>query len=50
MTGLLFRLKPLDPASLVFAATLLLMVGVVASLVPGVSAVRTDPARTLRAE
>jgi putative ABC transport system permease protein len=50
MTGLLFRLKPLDPASLGFAAALLLTVGVVAALVPGVSAVRTDPSRTLRTE
>jgi putative ABC transport system permease protein len=50
MAGFLFRLKPLDPVSIGFAAALLLMVGVVASLAPGVSAVRTDPARTLRAE
>jgi predicted permease len=48
--GLLFRVKPEDPISLGFAAVLLLMIGVVASLAPGVSAIRTDPARTLRAD
>jgi putative ABC transport system permease protein len=50
MTGFLFQLKPLDLVSLAFAASVLLLVGVVAALVPGVSAVRTDPVKTLRAE
>jgi ABC-type antimicrobial peptide transport system permease subunit len=46
-SGFLFRISPVDPLTFAAAAVLLLAVGGVAAAIPGVRAMRIDPARTL---
>lgn len=46
----LFNLSPLDPATLAASAGVLLLVGLIAGCGPGLNAVRTNPAQTLRTE
>jgi putative ABC transport system permease protein len=50
MTGFLFGVPPLDPASLAASALVLLLVSALASAGPSLNAVRTDPLQTLRTE
>jgi putative ABC transport system permease protein len=50
MTGLLFEVRPADPAVLASALGLLLAAGAAACLVPAWRAARIDPAKSLRAE
>lgn len=50
LRGLLFGVHPLDPASLLAAALLLVGVSAVASYLPARRAMQVDPASTLRAE
>jgi len=45
---LLYRVQPLDPATYLSVATILLMVSLVASLIPAARAASLDPMRTLR--
>jgi len=46
----LFGVKPLDPAAFAFAASLLVIVGIAAALVPARRATRIDPLSALRAQ
>ena len=48
MTGLLFGISPVDPATFVGGAALLLAVAAIASAIPGARVLRIDPAQTLR--
>jgi putative ABC transport system permease protein len=48
--NLLFQLSPRDPLSLAAAATLMLVVAVLAGFVPARRASRVDPVVALRAE
>jgi len=50
LTTLLFGISRLDPLTYVGAATLLILVALVATAVPAGRAARIDPARTLRAQ
>jgi putative ABC transport system permease protein len=50
LAGLLFGIGPADPATLVATAASLALVAVLASLVPALRAIRTDPVDALRAE
>ncbi len=50
MRGLLFEVRPLDPATLLGAALLLVGAAGVASWLPARRAVRVDPAVVVRAE
>ena len=50
LTQLLFQTAPTDTATFVATAVALALVAVVASLVPAVRAVRTDPVDALRSE
>lgn len=50
LSGVLFRVAPTDPVSLLGAGAVLLAVGAAASLVPAWRASRTDPVESLRAE
>ena len=50
MTGLLFEVRPADPATLAGAVGLLLAAGAAACVVPAWRAARIDPANSLRAE
>lgn len=50
MTGLLYEVRPADPAALAGAAGLLLVTGAVACALPAWRASRIDAARSLRAE
>jgi ABC-type antimicrobial peptide transport system permease subunit len=49
-TGLLFGTSPLDALSFAFGPTLLIVVGMAASLVPAFRAASIDPVRVLRGE
>jgi ABC-type antimicrobial peptide transport system permease subunit len=46
----LFGVQPVDPVSIVLAATALLAAGVLAAWVPGRRAAKADPATALRYE
>jgi len=46
--GLLFGISPVDPATFVGGAALLLAVAAIASAIPGARVLRIDPAQTLR--
>jgi putative ABC transport system permease protein len=48
MTGLLFGISPVDPATFVGGAALLLAVAAIASAIPGARVLRIDPAQALR--
>jgi len=48
MAGLLFGVSPVDPATFVGGAALLLAVAAIASAIPGARVLRIDPAQTLR--
>ena len=48
--SLLYRVAPLDPATLIAVAALLLVVATLASLVPAIAAATVDPMKALRAE
>jgi len=48
ISGLLFGISPLDPATFAAAAIFLLAVVAAASAIPGARVLRLDPARTLR--
>ena len=50
VSSLLFEVRPFDPASLVAAATVLTLTGLVACLGPARRLSRVDPAVALRAE
>jgi hypothetical protein len=50
LAGLLFQVRPTDPAALGGACVVLLAAGAVASLVPALRATRIDPVRALRAD
>lgn len=50
MLLLLFQTKPWDPVVHAVIVTLILVVGVPASLVPAVRAVRMDPVRALQSQ
>jgi putative ABC transport system permease protein len=50
LAGLLFEVRPGDPARLVLAVTVLFGVGLVAAFVPARRATRIDPVAALRAE
>jgi len=49
-SSMVFGLKPWDPATLIAAAALLLIVTVVTSIVPALKAANVNPIETLRAE
>jgi ABC-type antimicrobial peptide transport system permease subunit len=48
--SLLFELKPYDPATLLFAAGSLGVIGILASFVPAYRASKVDPVNTLRCD
>ena len=48
MTGLLYGIRPLDPATLVAVTAILLLVSLIASGAPAYRAARFDPMQTLR--
>jgi putative ABC transport system permease protein len=48
ISGILFGISPVDPATFAGGAAFLLAVAVIASAIPGASVLRIDPARTLR--
>lgn len=48
--GMLFSVRPLDPATLAFLAFAMLAVAMLAALVPAVRAVRADPMAALRTD
>lgn len=50
LSAVLYGVPPSDPASLVAAATVLLLAGLAACYVPARRASRIDPARTLTTE
>jgi putative ABC transport system permease protein len=50
MTGLLYNVRPADPATFVAVAAALTLVAAAASYVPGRRATRVDPVIALRAE
>ncbi|HBY63105.1 MAG TPA: hypothetical protein DEH78_25055 [Solibacterales bacterium] len=50
MQGLLYGVKPLDPATFVLAPAAVLLLSVMACLAPARTALRIDPARALRSE
>jgi predicted permease len=50
LSGLLYEIRPLDPATLIGVSLLLAMVAAVASLIPARGATRIDPASALRSE
>ena len=50
VAGVVYGVRPSDPASLTIAAALLLVAGVFATLAPALRAGRTSPAAALRAE
>jgi predicted permease len=50
LAGLLFGVGPTDPATLMATATALAIVAALASLLPALRAIRTDPVEALRAE
>jgi ABC-type lipoprotein release transport system permease subunit len=50
MTGLLYTVRPADPATFVAVAAALTLVAAAASYVPGRRATRVDPVIALRAE
>jgi ABC-type antimicrobial peptide transport system permease subunit len=50
LSGLLYRVDPLDPASLVAAGSLLAAVALIATLVPAMRATRIHPSEALRGE
>ncbi len=50
LEGLLFGIRPTDPATYLGMAALLALVALLGSQVPAVRAARVDPVRTLRAE
>jgi ABC-type antimicrobial peptide transport system permease subunit len=50
MTRLLVGTSPLDPLSFALGPTLLISVGIVASLLPAMRAASMDPAKVLRGE
>jgi putative ABC transport system permease protein len=47
LSGLLFGVSAIDPATFVGATILLLTIAALATLVPGLKATRIDPASTL---
>ena len=50
LASLLFGVTPLDPVTFVVAPVVLVVTALVAGLVPGIRAIRVDPAVTLRQE
>jgi predicted permease len=50
LTKLLFEVSPTDPVSMIGAAALLLIVGIVAAYVPARHATKVDPVQALRAD
>ena len=50
LAGVVYGVRPSDPASITVAAALLLVAGVIATLAPALRAGRTSPAAALRAE
>jgi ABC-type antimicrobial peptide transport system permease subunit len=50
MTGMLYGVSPIDPATWALAAALLVTVGVIATLVPAMRATRIDPLEAIRME
>jgi len=50
LSGVLYGVQPSDPPSIIVAAALLLVAGVIATLAPALRAGRTSPATALRAE
>ena len=50
LAGLLFQVRPRDPLTFLGTACALVVVAAVATLVPALRAVRTDPAHALRSE
>ena len=50
LSGVLYGVQPSDPPSIIVAAALLLVAGVIATLAPALRAGRTSPAVALRAE
>jgi hypothetical protein len=48
--GMLYGVRPLDPASFALAPAIVLAVAIAASLLPARAALRVDPARALRTE
>ncbi len=50
LTGLLFKVRPSDPLTLLGTALVLIVAAAGATLVPALRAIRTDPAHALRSE
>jgi ABC-type antimicrobial peptide transport system permease subunit len=49
LQGLLFRVSAMDPPTVLIVTGLLLLVGVAASYLPALKAMRTDPMIAIRA-
>jgi len=50
LSSLLFGVSPVDPAAYGAAVTVMILVGIAATLVPALRVMRTDPTVALRAE
>jgi putative ABC transport system permease protein len=50
MRSLVFEVSPADPVTVLGAACILMTIGLLATLLPSIQAMRVDPTRAFRAE